>query len=336
MILSIQPLDFQWQTQDPFLFCAFHRDAFPQGNAELGPKASLAGRNLGMDFELHDGWRMYHGDKIPGFPGHPHRGFETITIVNKGLVDHADSQGAAGRYGNGDVQWMTAGRGIQHSEMFPLTNQQSDNSLLLFQIWLNLPAKNKMVEPHFTMFWAEQMPQVQEADAQGNAINITLVAGAYKDTAALPPPPASWARDADNQVAVWLIELAPQASWELPATRNGLERTLYFYEGQTLTLAQQPLQVLHSARLDGQAIRIQNGQQTSRLLLLQGKPIAEPVAQHGPFVMNTRQELAEAFNDYQKDHFGGWPWPRADQVHGDSKRFARFADGREEDPSKLA
>ena len=93
MILDIQPLGFQWQTWDPFLFCAYHHDKFPRGNGSFGPATSLAGRHIGMDFEIRDGFRMYHGEAVPGFPAHPHRGFETITIVQQGLVDHADSLG---------------------------------------------------------------------------------------------------------------------------------------------------------------------------------------------------------------------------------------------------
>lgn len=100
----------------------------------MGPAASLAGRSIGQDFAPNQPWRMYHGEHVPGFPAHPHRGFETVTIVTKGLVDHSDSLGAAGRFGFGDVQWMTAGKGVQHCEMFPLINQEQDNPLELFQI----------------------------------------------------------------------------------------------------------------------------------------------------------------------------------------------------------
>jgi redox-sensitive bicupin YhaK (pirin superfamily) len=333
MKLEMKPLGFQWQTADPFLFCAFHEDFFPKGNADLGPATSLAGRNIGMDFEIRDGWRMYHGDRIPGFPGHPHRGFETITIVQKGLVDHADSLGAAGRYGNGDVQWLTAGRGVQHSEMFPLLNQEQGNPMLLFQLWLNLPAKDKLVDPHFTMFWASELPVVETQDAHGNTIKVEITAGDYAGTKALAPPPSSWAADPANGVAVWVIDLGANAEWELPAAAAGLNRNLYFFEGLTLDVAGQVLPVRHSVRLlSEQAVSIRNGNKPARLLLLQGKPINEPVAQHGPFVMNTREELMQAFTDYQRDHFGGWPWPRFDQVHGRRKRFARFMDGREVEP----
>ena len=119
-VLAVKPLGFPWETADPFLFCAYHDDAYPQGNGQMAPRASLAGRDIGQDFSRKDGWSMYHGDTVPGFPGHPHRGFETVTIVRKGLIDHSDSLGAAARFGHGDVQWVTAGRGIVHSEMFPL------------------------------------------------------------------------------------------------------------------------------------------------------------------------------------------------------------------------
>src|SRR6478672_12420254 len=159
-ILSVGPVGFPWQTVDPFLFCVYHQDAYPAGNDVMGPAASLAGRDIGQDFEGKDGWRMYHGDTVPGFPSHPHRGFETVTIVRKGLIDHSDSLGATARFGGGDVQWLTAGKGIVHSEMFPLLDAQNANPLELFQIWLNLPAAGKMSEPHFTMLWSQDIPRL--------------------------------------------------------------------------------------------------------------------------------------------------------------------------------
>src|SRR5690606_16205323 len=128
-----------------------HDDAYPRGNDKMGPAASLEGRNIGMDFEIRDGWRMYHGDVVPGFPKHPHRGFETVTLARRGFIDHSDSLGATARFGQGAAQWMTAGQGIVHSEMFPLVNQDAPNPTELFQIWLNLPAHNKLVKPYFTM-----------------------------------------------------------------------------------------------------------------------------------------------------------------------------------------
>ena len=151
MALKVRPLGFPWETADPFLFCVHHDDAYPRANARLGPDAPLAGRELGQDFSRKDGWSMYHGMVVPGFPAHPHRGFETVTIVRKGLIDHSDSLGAAARYGGGDVQWLTAGSGVVHAEMFPLLDRAAPNPLELFQIWLNLAAADKMVDPHFTM-----------------------------------------------------------------------------------------------------------------------------------------------------------------------------------------
>src|SRR5699024_6103390 len=140
--LFIQPLEFQWQTESPFLITMYHKDDYPAGNEEQGVDADLlAGRNIGQDFETRDGFRMYHGQIVPGFPAHPHKGFETVTVVTEGFVDHFDSKGGKGRYGNGDVQWLTTGKGSQHAEMFPLVHKDKRNSLELFQIWLNLPEK---------------------------------------------------------------------------------------------------------------------------------------------------------------------------------------------------
>src|SRR4051794_33392094 len=146
-ITAIEPLRFPWPTIDPFLFCVHHDDAYPNGNEQMGPAVSLAGRDIGQDFAGKDGWRMYHGTTVPGFPSHPHRGFETVTIVRRGLIDHSDSLGATARFGGGVVQWLTAGSGIVHAEMFPLVDRDQPNPLELFQIWLNLPARSKMVAP---------------------------------------------------------------------------------------------------------------------------------------------------------------------------------------------
>jgi redox-sensitive bicupin YhaK (pirin superfamily) len=333
-VLRVWPLDFQWQTVDPFLFCVHHEDAYPKGNAQFGPQASLTGRDIGNDFEGIDGWRMYHGNVVPGFPVHPHRGFETVTIVRTGLVDHADSLGAAGRYGGGDVQWMTAGKGVQHSEMFPLLNADRDNPLELFQIWLNLPAANKMVEPHFKMFWRDAIPKVQTQDAAGRQIEIEVVAGALGETRALTPPPDSWAANDGNHVAIWLIKLERGARWTLPATSTGINRSLYFFAGETLQLAGNEIKVKHGMALHAAAEAvIENGHADAQLLLLQGRPIAEPVASYGPFVMNNRAEIEQAYADYRRTHFGGWPWPRQDQVHDPQRgRFARHVDGQVEEP----
>lgn len=336
MIKSIKPIDFQWETSDPFLFCAYHNDLYPRGNGKLGPEASLQGRNIGQDFEIRDGWRMYHGEKVPGFPVHPHRGFETITVVQRGLVDHADSMGAAGRYGEGDVQWMTAGKGIQHSEMFPLVHQDQPNPLELFQVWLNLPAKNKMVEPHFSMFWAGKIPQYQYEDESGRQVRVDIISGQFGGQQALPPPPNSWAADPANQVAIWTIVMAAGARWVLPAAEKGINRSLYFYRGESLSIAGDEIKPLNKVELQSDVdVVLQNGNQEGRLLLLQGRPINEPISQVGPFVMNTFDEIRQAFQDYRTTLFGGWPWPHPDQVHDGQGRFAKHADGNIEEADRI-
>lgn len=333
-VLQSQPLGALWPTLDPFLFCAHHDDAYPAGNAERGPAVPLEGRQIGSDFSRKDGWSMYHGDVVPGFPGHPHRGFETVTLVRKGLIDHADSLGAAARFGGGDVQWVTAGRGIQHSEMFPLLDAEQPNPLELFQIWLNLPAASKMVAPHFTMFWNERIPRLVQRDAAGRTATVTVVAGAIPGAAQdavaapLPPPPESWAAQANGDVAIWTLRLDPGARWTLPVARGAhTRRMLYFFSGAQLRVGSE-LQSDHAALeiAPGHDWPLENtGSDTVECLLLQGRPIGEPVAQYGPFVMNTQQQIVQAIEDYRRTQFGGWPWDRGDPVHGnEARRFARY------------
>ena len=317
------PLGFPWETSDPFLFCVYHLDHYPRGNSQMGPQAPLDGRNLGNDFVTRDGWRMYHGHTVPGFPSHPHRGFETITIVTKGYCDHSDSLGASARFGQGDVQWMTAGRGVQHSEMFPLLNTEATNTLELFQIWLNLPARQKMAEPHFKIFWSEQIPRVVHPGSE-----LRLIAGSLGEKNGPVPPPDSWAANPENGVLIALLDLQPGASFEIPAVPPDLQRRIFLFEGDDLQLDDTPLTMGHGAVLPSRPVSLTNGTGSSRLLWLQGKPIAEPVAKYGPFVMNEESEIHKAMEEYRLTRFGGWPWPYPDHVHPREKgRFARFPDG---------
>jgi quercetin 2,3-dioxygenase len=336
LVLEVVPLTGSpWPTIDPFLFCVHHDDAYPAGNGRFGPDAPLAGHEMGSDFVGVDGWRMYHGAEVPGFPQHPHRGFETVTYVRRGVIDHSDSRGAAARFGAGDTQWLTAGRGIVHSEMFPLLDDDEPNPLELFQIWVNLPAASKLAEPHFAMLWARDVPVVTERDGDGHVVTVTLVAGALGEHVSPPPPPDSWASRADADVAIWHVELEAGASWSVPAARGGdtSVRVLYVYEGDVRvgdTTAAAPAGVVARAGLDAP---LTAGAAGASVLLLQGRPIGEPVAQYGPFVMNDQDEITQAFADYRDTGFGGWPWSQDDPVHGASGRgrFARHADGHEDD-----
>lgn len=332
-ILHIEPLGFPWKTQDPFLFCVHHRDDYPPGNKKMGVDFELLhGRNVGQDFTLKDGWRMYHGTNMPGFPYHPHRGFETITINLEGVVDHSDSMGAAGRFMAGDVQWMTAGRGVQHSEMFPLIHENEPNPLEIFQIWLNLPARSKMVAPHFKMLWREDIPVIHHEDQNQKLTTIRIVAGQIRDTQALKPTPDSWAADPDHAVGVYTVEMQAGATWTLPKTNRDANRSIFFYNGESIEIDGQAIQVNHAIQAAaGEDLMIKNGRQASRLLILEGQPIGEPVVQHGPFVMNTEEEIRMTMREYGKTQFGGWPWAEAEVAHSRQKgRFALHSNGIEE------
>ncbi len=334
-IIQILPLGFPWETQDPFLFCAYHKDAYPTGNGTMGiAKQDLTGRAIGSDFVIKDGFRMYHGKNVPGFPYHPHRGFETITINKQGVVDHSDSLGAAGRFMEGDVQWMTAGKGIQHSEMFPLLYDDKPNHLEIFQVWLNLPKVNKFVEPHFKMLWKEDVPTVSVKDENGNSVHIDIIAGKIGNEKAANPTPDSWAANANNAVGVYTVKMDANAKMTLPPTHTEANRSLYFYKGGSLKIEDVTIDEEHQIIVKADAsIQISNESDVEAfLLVLEGKPINEPVAKYGPFVMNTQQEIQEAIRDYQRTEFGGWPWDKRENVHDKSKgRFALHSNGVEEE-----
>lgn len=327
-------MGFPWQTFDPFLFCAHHQDIYPSGNEQLGiDRDQLGGRALGSDFEKKDGFRMYHGKQIPGFPYHPHCGFETITLVTEGFIDHSDSLGASARFGEGDVQWMTAGSGVQHSEMFPMLQSDNENRLELFQIWLNLPARSKQVDAHFEMIWEDEIPQWKTS-----GVFTRLIYGQIDEYKQSVCPPNSWAADHQNQLQLVQYILDPGATLQLPSTNEPLNRALYQYKG--------------SAEINGQAFEEGTGvfiEEHEKLtiincsespvyfILMQGKPIGEPVAKYGPFVMNTSQEIEQVIQNYRRTEFGGWPWPTAEHVHDAGRgRFAQYPDGYIKLPNQIS
>jgi redox-sensitive bicupin YhaK (pirin superfamily) len=327
-VLGLMELGFQWQGLDPFIMTMHHMDHYPDGDNDQGPKASLAGRRIGSDFSGTDGWSMYHGEHVPGFPQHPHRGFETVSVVRQGYIDHSDSLGATARYGGGDVQWLTTGSGIQHSEMFPLIHGEKENPLELFQIWLNLPPESKMVPAHFSMLWSEDIPTVEPAEG----VSIDVIAGTLDGHVPPSAPPDSWASHEQGDMAIWLIRLEAGARWTVPAHASGLNRMLHFFEGGSARVGDVEIQTGVGASLasDVDAV-IVNHDAPSEFLLLQGRPIGAPVFQLGPFVMNTPEELQQAFEDYRSTGFGGWPWSRTDPVHARTDgRFALHADGKVE------
>jgi quercetin 2,3-dioxygenase len=161
---------------------------------------------------------------------------------------------------------------------------------------------------------------------------VIVVAGKIGDVVAPDPAPDSWAADPANEVAMWRIKMEAGAQWKLPAASPEVRRTLYFYKGSQIRIAGLEIDPYQAIQLlADQEVIIDNGGEEGFMLLLQGLPIAEPVAQHGPFVMNTQEEIHQAISDYRSTQFGGWPWPRHDNVHDRKKgRFAKYANGKEE------
>lgn len=331
-ILECVDLTWPWQGVDPFLLCAHHTEHYPAGNADFAvDPAAVPAEQLSTDPRDPDGIRLYFGkDGLPGFPNHPHRGMETVSLLKQGYIDHADSLGSQGRYGPGDVQWMTAGGGIQHAEMFPLLHQDAPNPFELFQIWLNMPQAKKMAPAAYKMMWAEAIPVYR---AEG--VTVRVIAGQFQPVeggaavVAIPPTPDSWAADPASDMAIWTVELAPSAQLMLPAsTHVDSLRTLFVHAGRGLQIDGQSVGKEKRVRVVAQqAITLANsGSDVVEVMLMQAVPIAEPVIRSTVYVTTTLADLKQAKIDFQRTQFGGWPWPNRQPMHGPGfRRFAQYA-----------
>jgi redox-sensitive bicupin YhaK (pirin superfamily) len=228
-------------------------------------------------------------DYLRGFPSHPHRGFETVTYMLDGHMRHEDHLGHRGDLGPGDVQWMTAGRGIIHSEM----PQQSEGRMRGFQLWINLPAGEKMKPAAYRDIPAREIPEA--ALATGGEVRV--IAGTLAQGERLISGPI---QGLSTDPLYLDVRLPGMASFVAPVTANH-HAFLYLYDG-TATVGEdrQPLPHRAAGLLGaGDAIRVDAGPQGARFLLLAGRPLGEPVVQHGPFVMNTREEIEQALADYR-------------------------------------
>lgn len=228
-------------------------------------------------------------DYIAGFPSHPHRGFETVTYMLDGHMRHEDSVGNRGDLGPGDVQWMSAARGIIHSEM----PQQSEGRMRGFQLWINLPAKEKMKDPGYRDIPSEQIPTINlDNGGQVRVIAGTLAQQSGNTTGAV--------RGLTTDPLYLDVRLPAGGVFETAIT-PGYNAFLYLYEGDASVGGDGQALKHRSAGLlsDGDSVRVQAGDAEARFLLLAGKPLGEPIVQYGPFVMNTREEIEQAVRDYQ-------------------------------------
>ena len=224
-------------------------------------------------------------DYLAGFPSHPHRGFETVTYMLDGRMQHKDSGGNTGDLGPGDVQWMTAARGLVHSEM----PQQSEGRMRGFQLWLNLPAKEKMKPAAYRDIPAAEIPVV----SLEKNVKVKIISGRLGDTVGA-------IHGLSTDPYYFDVFLPPKTAFEapIPAGHNAF---VYAYEGDARVGAERARLPNRSAALlsDGERVRLEAGDEGARVLLLAGRPIGEPVVQYGPFVMNTRAEIEQAIDDYQ-------------------------------------
>jgi len=328
-VQKIVDINIHWSGDDPFTFVSHHHDKYPHGNAQMAPPLDLiAGRNLGRDYQERFGFRMYHGRVVPGFPMHAHWGYETVTIAEKGFVDHFDTEKNFGRYGNGDVQWTFASSRYEHNEMYPLIDQENDNPVHITQIMINLPLDRKNTGNAVNNIWSENIPVFTDGEKE-----ITLYCGTYGGRSLYSPNPGSWAKE-ENSVRIMKAVLQPGASFSLDALPGGVDRNVYFVSGKDAVMDGTRIKPnLRFKTVRETSINIVNGEEESEFWILEGRPIGEKQAAFGPVILKDLDEVRSSMYEIRVNEFKEWPWGVMDVTNPlDMGRELHRPDGSVEKP----
>lgn len=331
-----QQAEFHWDTEDPFMFASHHFDDYPEGNRQQAPPyEEIRHRTLGHDYRPQNGYRMYQGKVAPGFTLHTHWGYETITVCSEGYIDHFDSEGNQGRFGFGDVQWVTAGSRYSHCEMYPLAFADRRNPHLITQIMINLPLEQKNTPNEVRTIWSENIPAVN-----GEGYRARVICGEFGGKRAECASGRSWASDPAHHVLILQIAAEPGAEIVLPPS-EAKTRNVYLTEsGATVGGRQYRDGTRLKARPEAE-LHVTNGDRASEIWVLEGDPIGQRMSSYGPVVLGTDAEVRDANNVVRRDEVHTWPWDYVNKTQPvGTARFFRDADGAEtrptqEDPREL-
>ncbi len=328
-VQKLVDINIHWSGDDPFTFVSHHHDTYPKGNEQMAPPLELIrGRNLGRDYQERFGFRMYHGRVVPGFPMHAHWGYETISIAEKGFVDHFDTENNFGRYGDGDMQWTLASSKYEHCEMYPLLDQEDDNPVWITQIMVNIPLDRKNKGNIVNNIWSEDIPVMESEGCK-----VTLYCGEYGGRQIYSPNKGSYAVK-ENSVRIMKVELAPNTSFELEALPKEVTRNMYFVSGESGTMEGTKVKpYLRFKMKSGVPFAFTNGPADSELWILEGKPIGEKQAAFGPVILKDLDEVRASMDEIRIHEFQEWPWGLMDVTNPiDMGRELHRADGTVETP----
>lgn len=319
-------LGMHWDTEDPFIFVSHHEDDYPRGNRQQAPPLNeISGRNLGRDYQLRLGYRMYHGKVVPGFPMHAHWGYETLTVPEKGYIDHFDTERIEGRFGFGDAQWVSASSKYEHCEMYPLANQEDRNPNDITQIMINLPLEMKNKGNRVSTVWKEDVSVVH-----GDGWDAEVFCGDFGGASAESPNTVSYAKRI-NGVRIIRFALSPGSTVPIDAAADGASRNLYFISGKDAEILGEKVGFYNRLKFSHMGgFDIRNGEEPSVMWLLEGRPIKQRMSSFGPVTLGDLKEVRKGMGEIRRNEFLEWPWDIIDKAQPlGTERFIRYPDGTE-------